>query len=155
MTFARKCPQCGEPLTGRAKACVCGWLRHSPPPQEPSTTRCAYPGCPARGTLYDAPYGGGQAWCRWHYGDRGASGAQIAEGLVREGVPHYGNWREELEERLQSKIGQHPERQKQSRESSKHYAQRMLQIFRETSATMLEDKREAGLEREAIQAEGA
>ena len=70
-------------------------------------------------------------------------------------MPHNRDWREELEERLQSKISQHTERQKQFGESSKQYAQRMLQIFRKTSALCLEDKREARLEREAIQAEGA
>ena len=154
MTYARKCPECGEALPSRAKNCSCGWLRHSDPAKEPSTTRCAYPGCPARGTLYDAPYGGGQAWCRWHYGDRGASGAQIAEDLVRKGVPQDGDFREEL---LQSKIAQHPERQKQSGESSKQYTRRMLRIFQETRAaaslTLTDDEQEARLEREAIQAE--
>ena len=64
------------------------------------------------------------------------------------------DFREEL---LQSKIAQHPERQKQSGESSKQYTRRMLRIFQETRAaaslTLTEDEQEARLEREAIQAE--
>ncbi len=156
MTYAKNCPQCGEPLTGRAKACVCGWLRHAAPAKAPSTIRCAYPGCPARGTLYDAPYGGGQAWCRWHYGDRGAEGAQITEDLVRKGVPQNKDLREEL---IQAKIAQYPERQRQSGESSTEYGQRMREIFRQSAQTALsedvEDALEERLEREAIQAEGA